>query len=286
MDRLQKNCVIASASLHGLLASAFLFGSAFLSPSSKTLNLDVLTVIPATLVDAPFSNPGGNPKVTQPPAVAPQARPEPPAPAPEPEREPAVKPQPPAPKDRTPPKLADEPEIAKPTTGKHRPVVNPERVTRKPDPRSQSKATDSAADARARAKAAADANRRARLALRGALDSISDVASSSTSVEIPGPGGEAYANYAQVVKSIYTAAWIVPTSAKDDATAIVKVVIAMDGTVISADIIRSSGDALVDSSVRRALDRVPSVAPFPAGSKDSKREFTLSFTPKNKRQLG
>jgi colicin import membrane protein len=283
MDRLQKKCVIASASLHGLLAGALLFGSAFLAPSRKAPDLDVLTVIPATLVDASVSNPGGDPKATQPPPRAPLVKPEPPAPATKPEPKPEVVTKPPAPavEKPAPVKPADEPDFTKPAPGKRLPNVSTDLVKRKPVTANTS--TDSDAGERAQAKAARDAQRKA---LAGALASISGVASSSTSVEIPGPGGQAFANYAQAVKSVYTQAWVVPADVDDDqATTKASVTIRRDGTVADARIIRPSGNAAVDASVQRTLERVTFVAPFPEGAKEDKRTFTISFNLKAKRQL-
>lgn len=166
--------------------------------------------------------------------------------------------------------------------------MNTKLTVRKPTARTATATSnsdsDSDAEERAQAKAAADARRRA---VRGALANIGNVASSSTSVEIPGPGGEAYASYKQVVKSKYTLAWIEPRDVQDDsATVIASVTIRRDGTVEDARIVRSSGNALVDASVRRTLEAVTFVAPFPTGAKDDKRVFTINFDLKAKRQLG
>jgi hypothetical protein len=51
--------------------------------------------------------------------------------------------------------------------------------------------------------------------------------------------------------------------------------------VLSAKIIRKTGDAALDRSVQRALDHVKTIGKsFPSGSKDSQRTFTLDFTPR------
>ena len=53
-----------------------------------------------------------------------------------------------------------------------------------------------------------------------------------------------------------------------------------NGRVLSARIIRRTGDAALDKSVQRALDKVRSVGKsFPSSSRDTKRTFTLDFTP-------
>jgi len=284
MDRLQKKCVLASASLHGLLASALLFGSAFLAPPGRSPDLDVLTVIPDILTDAPVSNPSGIPNVKQPPQLPPPAIVQPPPPAQQPKQESVVKPPEPIREKPLPQKMSEEPDPTKPSTGKHV-TVNPKMVVRNSDSRAKN-SSDEISDAaeRAQAKAAADARR---VAVARALAGVGNVASSSTTVEIPGPGGQAFANYAQVVKSVYTQAWVVPTDVDDDqATTKASVTIRRNGTVLAFKIISPSGNASVDASVQRTLERVTFVAPFPEGAKEDQRTFTISFNLKAKRQLG
>ena len=64
------------------------------------------------------------------------------------------------------------------------------------------------------------------------------------------------------------------------------VTIASDGTVISSHIKEYSGDASVDESVRRTLERVQFIEPFPAGSTDKQRSYIINFNLKAKRLLG
>ena len=66
----------------------------------------------------------------------------------------------------------------------------------------------------------------------------------------------------------------------------VSVTIASDGTVISARIITPSGDASVDASVQRTLDRVTYIAPFPEGATEKERTYIINFNLKAKRRLG
>jgi TonB family protein len=63
------------------------------------------------------------------------------------------------------------------------------------------------------------------------------------------------------------------------------VTIASDGTVISARIIDSSGDAALDASVQKTLERVTFIAPFPEGTTDKQRTYTISFNPQIKQML-
>ena len=62
--------------------------------------------------------------------------------------------------------------------------------------------------------------------------------------------------------------------------------IGRDGSVISSRILNPSGDSRVDNSVRRTLDRVTFVAPFPDGAKEKDRTFIINFNLKAKRLLG
>ena len=62
--------------------------------------------------------------------------------------------------------------------------------------------------------------------------------------------------------------------------------IAQDGSGSVGDIIQPSGDAQVDDSVRRTLDRVTFIAPFPEGAKENQRTYIINFNLKAKRLLG
>ncbi len=121
------------------------------------------------------------------------------------------------------------------------------------------------------------------------LRSLRDDIAPGTSLEAlgPGGGGEVYASYDQVVRSIYWHAWTPPEeTASDDAITKATVTIASDGTVLSARITQPSGDASVDRSVQRTLDRVTFIAPFPEGAKDKQRTYTINFNLKAKRLTG
>ena len=71
----------------------------------------------------------------------------------------------------------------------------------------------------------------------------------------------------------------------DNANTKVSVTIANDGTVISARIITPSGDAGLDASVQRTLERVRFIAPFPEGATEKERTYIINFNPKVKRML-
>jgi len=139
----------------------------------------------------------------------------------------------------------------------------------------------------AQAREAAAARKRAAQELARTGERLREGFSQGTKVEISGPGGAAYANYAEFVKSVYEDAWVVTDELMDDeSTAKVSVTIAKNGRVVAARIERHSGNSVLDKSVQRALDKVRFVAPFPEGAIDEQRTFLINFNLKAKRLLG
>ena len=293
MNRLQKKCLIATAGFHLLLVLVILFGAAFFTSHEKPDETTLLTVIPANLINAAFNS---GVKAVQPPAPTPpqpvQQPPQPPQPKPEP-----VKPPDPEPVKPAPTFVERVTKIFTPDPPKPVPVDNTEpapkpkahvvKVDLKKVTHTAPKVTDtSEADAREAAKEAKAAARRAKL-IAAAARAIEDNASSATTVEMPGTGSVSYANYASVVKSVYERAWRTPNDASnDDANTRVSVTIGSDGTVISSRILDPSGDSAVDASVRRTLDNVNFIAPFPDGAKEKEKTFIINFNLKAKRMLG
>ncbi|MGO8925655.1 MAG: TonB family protein [Limisphaerales bacterium] len=294
MDRLQQKCFVASAGLHLLLAVILVIGPAFLASKSKSDNSPILDVIPGKLIDAAFSG-GGNPNA-KPPPPAPLAPPAPQVaqPAPQPERVKA--PEPVKVREPEPPqKPVEEVRPAKPdpnsleTSTDHKrkkPEVSTTPITRKQDIGKSVKTPSTTPSTDNEERRYADARRRAADLIGATARSLRDDVSPGTTLEPfgPGGGGEVYAPYDDAVKSIYWHAWIPPEDTASDA-AITKatVTIASDGTVLSARIITPSGDASVDKSVQRALDRVTFIAPFPEGAKDKERTYTIKFDLKARR---
>lgn len=291
MSRLQKKCLIATTGFHLLLVLIVVFGSAFFVSHSKPDESQILTVIPTTLIDAAFNSGVQNaqpppPSPVQPPQPV-QPAPQPPQPKPDPQPEPPkqtlmekvqeiFKPEPPKPDDLNPVEPADKP--TKPTPKK--PQISLVPVVRK-----VSKPTTDTSEADAQREAQRVRDQRAK-AFRSALNNIKDNASSATTVEMRGEGSVSYANYALAVKSIYDQAWTPPENmAIDDANTKVSVTISRNGNVVSSRIISRSGDARVDASVQRALDRVNFVAPFPDGATEAQRTFIINFNPQARRSL-
>jgi colicin import membrane protein len=306
MSRLEKKCYIVSTVLHGLLVAIFLFGSAFLSPQRKTdLDLKPLTMVPAKLVDG-LSGGGGNPTIrpaedkekgqtlTQPPL-------EPPVEPPKVEQTPQLpKPVPEKAETKPTPAKTEEVKLTKPSAkalaqpkddAKRTPEKQPHVDLTRVVPRSSTSAKD-------KAKADADAKERVaaaeRAAKQRALATLKDATSrlkgfeSGTVVEVGGPGGEAYADYGQFVRTVYDEAWLVSDEVSDDnSVAEVRITIARNGDVVSRRISKPSGNRALDRSVQRALDKVKTIGrPFPEGAKESERTFTIEFNLKAKRAFG
>lgn len=287
MDRLQKKCFIASAGFHLLLASILLVGPAFLSSSPKSDSTPILDVIPAKVIDAAM-NGGGNPNAKPPPPM-PETKPQPPAPQPQPEVRPPPEPVRETLRETKPEKLdkvdADSLEASTEKT-KKLPKISLTPITRK----TTSRKTTSEAVADAQQQRAAEQRRRAAAAIGSLAQNLRDDMSGAVSIDSnvgPGGGGEAYASYDQVVRSIYYHAWVAPDdTASDDAIVKAEVTIARDGNVLSHRILRASGDAGVDRSIQRTLERVTFVHAFPEGAKEKERTYTINFNLKAKRLSG
>jgi TonB family protein len=274
MNRLQKKCAIMTAGFHLLLLVILIVGPGFFAPKQKADDLQILDVIPPNLIDAAFNRGVRN---AQPPPPAPVVTPPQPA---QPAPQPVVTPP-------APPKV-EMPEPVKPVvkapTQEPKPVekpkiqINTELVTRTA-PKNSPK-TSPRDDSQEKARALA-------LAARSAARALKNNFTPATTVDMPGNSSVAYANYAAVVKSVYEQAWVPPDDAQnDDANVKVTVTIARDGTVISSRVLTPSGDAGVDASVQRTLDRVTFIAPFPEGATEKERTYTINFNLKAKRLLG
>ena len=282
MNRLQKKCVIATAGIHLLLLLVLLFGSAFFSPRPKPDETQLLDVIPSTTVDVALNSGVRNPTPPAPapePVIVPPPQPVPPTPAVQPV------PQPPEPK----PVVTPPPTIPERLANFFKPEpkpVKPAPETPEPKPHQIQVNTQLVARVAPKVSATPDNSQQTARLLNNTIKNLRNNLSSPTEVTLRGDSTVAYANYDSVVKSIYDRAWTLPDSiANDDENVKVIVTIASDGTVISAHIIERAGDAPVDNSVQRTLDRVTFIAPFPDGATDKERSYTINFNPKAKRTL-
>jgi TonB family protein len=306
MKPLQRKFLMVSALLHGLLLVLLIVGSAFAPKRPTQLNdLPVLHVIPAELLDLPVSG-GGEP----PPAVTEaQVEPEPVAPVVQRVEPPVVEREQskPVEKPKEQPKPVEKP---KPTVKpkpveKPKPAEKPKEVV-KPKPKEIKVSTalktqkqDVAREARDRAAEAArrqqqEAARALESRLARASQRIQAGASSSTKIDIPGPGGggAAFANWNQAVLSIYDRYWVPPSELKDDrATVVVEVEVNHDGKVLRDRVVSGSGIASLDNSVKAALDVVRRVGlpKFPAQARaagELQRTVRINFNLSSKLRLG
>lgn len=308
MTRLERKCFVASASAHGALALLLLIAPAiWVSRHPEEITLPVLTFLPTRLVDGATGG-GGNPNVKEMPAPAPPAPPqpltlappEPVAPKVEPAAELPAKAEPKPPKAET--KRAEtesSPPKARNKKGGEPVVVDKKSKTEETDDNGETKpgkkhtvelsfvrdksasSSDGESDARARADATARAARAAQAAfssrLNSVLGAIGQGMSSGTSIEVPGPGGEAFADYAQFVETFYKNAWAEPADVANNRSVVTAtVVILRSGRVSSFQVTRRSRDPALDASVDR-LKKLDFVAPFPEGAKDEKRTFKINF---------
>lgn len=138
------------------------------------------------------------------------------------------------------------------------------------------------AAANARAQTAADAKAKAALlaAQRGSSNSSGSGGSSSGN----GSGSDSVADMGwynnAVLGPAFFSAWNQPAGPDytgQNFSASVRITVRKDGRVIKAEIIRSSGNAAVDASVRAALNRVTQLAPLPREYRQPTYSETINF---------
>ena len=275
MSRFYKKCFLASGGMHVLLALILVVCPAFLASNPKVSDVQPITFIPDILNDANFAG-GGRPDADRPAARTPT----PPAPAP-----PAPQPKPKVKEVALPEIDNDSLEIAKdkkPTKRKLEISTTP--VVR--NPKAKAHTEDTATEDRQAREREATKNR----LMAGFDRTLGDIktgtgqAAKFEGSRGPGGGGPSYAGYAAWVLTVFDNAWVAPEdTTSSDATAEVSVTIANDGTVIAKRIVKHSGDAAVDASVQRALDRVTTIGrPFPESMKDKERTYRIPFNMKTK----
>ena len=312
---------MASSTTHGLLLGLLLFGSAFVGANHKKeddlLDKPVLRFIPANaIINDHITDGGGNPKAdpNKIPAVLPPPPPHTPptfvqpspiarvAPAPAPVKPAPVKPAPmkiqPVEEDK------EEPIDLKglePVANPHKIKVNTQFTKRTNDEVvKKRKAEQEAAEQEEREAREAQAKYERQVQaynhyhhevvskLHNAVSGISSEKGSPNVVEVFGPGGQAYVSYGDYVKKVYESAWNPPDEANEESSLVkVRVTIARDGAVLSAQIVTPSNNPLMDRSVQRTLNTVRDIGQsFPPGTKDPKRTFIFRFDVRAKKGLG
>ena len=249
MSRLKRSCVVGSVVFHTLILAMLVLGPMLLAKREEKVR--VIDLVPSAVID----------KLLAPATPATPAAPAPPKPKqPEPKKvqlKPKPKPVPPKPKPKkiTPkPKPKPKPKIR----------VNLNSNVRKPDAQK-----DTAKRARQ-----AEAKRQT------ALNKLQAKLSGRTSVNVP-IGRYASANYESLIRKKYMDATIHPGAIGGDPVVKVRLVIARNGTVLSARVTGKSGVASWDRSVQKVLDRVKFIKPFPEAMKGSQQTFSLNFNSRN-----
>lgn len=264
MNRTQKKCLIVSSGLHLLLGLTLIFGPGFL-PGSNPKTVTPIDFIPSKIIEGAMAG-GGNPNANPPPPAPPDTKP------PTPLAPPAPPVRTEQPKETPPPEAKRNDSVPEPASKPRKPAidVNTTLVKRNSTDRTTAKPSSNSRDLER--KRLADQFGRAAAGLKNNI-------APTTSLELKGPGGggETYAGVEQAILSIYDHAWESPEGMdSSEAVVEVSVTIEADGSVSSARITKSSGDAHVDRSVQRALDHVSSIPGW-----DGKRR-TVEFSFKSR----
>lgn len=289
LDRTQKRCLIGSLLVHLLLIGILVLGPAFIPARQRIPDtFELIEFIPLRTTDRMDAG-GGEPDAAPVKPVAPA----PPAPLPQQPR-PPVPPQTEtqlAPPQQQPPRAVTGPEpVTEPVQPKKRiPQISTNLVTRTlprtPVRNSQQPRTQTEDELLAR-DAATIASRLRRVLDRGPAGTSLREGSRSGPAG-PGGGGLSYANFDTAVRSIYYNAWHPPAAiSNENAVTRAEVVVARDGTVISARIVSPSGEPAMDASVRQVLERVKHLVPLPEESTETQRTLRIVFDLKAKRESG
>jgi TonB family protein len=258
MNRLQRECLVASAGFHLLLVFLLLIGSAFRAPDGKRGD----PAPPIQLVTAPQSELAATaalpPRNGMQPGVMPGAVGEIKQPI-------TARNLPESISDRRPTKLQISTNV----------VIRNLAATAtasRPAPRSQPVAGDPRVEQVDRV-------------LAGILSGLSPATPIDTNI---GSGRDDQARaYEQLVKEAYTRSWIPLESEVTDEETVTKVTVTIgsEGKVLSRRVIKSSGVAAMDKSVQRALEQVKFIEPFEPGAREKERTYTINFDLRAKRLL-
>ena len=252
MSRLKRSCVVGSVVFHALILAMLVLGPMLLAKREEKVR--VIDLVPSAVIE----------KLLAPAAPAAPAPPAPPAP--------------PKPKQPEPKKVQPKPK-PKPVP----PKPKPEKITPKPKPKPKPKIRVNLNSNVRKPDAQKDAAKRARQAeakRQTVLNKLQAKLSGRTSVNVP-IGRYASANYESLIRKKYMDATIHPGAIGGDPVVKVRLVIARNGTVLSARVTGKSGVASWDRSVQKVLDRVKFIKPFPEAMKGSQQTFSLNFNSRN-----
>jgi TonB family protein len=305
MTRLEKKCLLASTGAHATLALLLFLGPLIWVSKRQNIALPPLLLVPTRIIDGVIAS-GGNPNATAPPAP-PAPAPSRPATAP-----PVIAPPKPAiapPKPDTKPIRAEVEAPSNPSSHQVRDALPDKRLSRTEEPddsastkparhkiqvsferetatsqkSSSSPSSSSASDSRSRAEARAVQTFQSKI--NGVVGAISQGVAGGTAIEVPGPGGEVYADYGQYLILAYRRAWTPPDDLTDElATVDVRIIVLREGTILKFRVVKKSGISALDRSVERLETAVRHVEPFPEGAVDPQRTFLLHFNLKSYRE--
>ena len=277
MTRLLKKCIFLSIGLHVLVAALLIAVAAFFITKPEKVAPTLSMIAPEVLDNllSPQSAPV-QPRVTPTPPQPPVQRnraPEPPTPRPPKKVAPVPTPTPPKPlpKKASPTKKTTPP---KSTPAKKRPPIKINASTKTVNGGGSTSRSPVPPPIRPSVNTEG---------LRKTVKNLRTQLSAGIKVNVSGANAAAFTSYAQYVVSVYQRTWepLIPKTLARSQVAVVSVTVDRTGKVLSARVVRKTGDAALDRSVQSALDRVRSIGkPFPSGSNDSKRTFTLDFTPR------
>ncbi len=275
MSRLLKKCIVLSVGLHVLVVALLIAAATFFITKPEKVQPTLSMIAPEILDN--ILKPNSTQIARTPPTPAVRRN---------------VVPQPPKRVEEAPPKTV---------TPKPVKITPPKKVTPKPTPRkvtlpdkakttqprriqiNTSTKTVGSRNPQQPAKSIPAKSKINSSALTQKVQNLRGQLSAGIKVNVSGANAAAFTSYAQYVVSVYRRTWepLLPKSLAKSRVAVVSVTVDRSGRVISARIVRKTGNTELDRSVQRALDRVKTIGKaFPSGSKESKRTFTLDFTPK------
>lgn len=275
MIRLLKKCFVLSVGLHLLVLAGLILWAMFKLAKDDKLPPQLTMIAPDVLEN--ILNP--QPAATRPVVQPPQVQPTPPQPRPKPQ----VQPRPPQPRPKpnihpTPPRPAPKPKAQTKTNPRPKPKQRPNiKISAKTQ---VNKGSNNARPNPVKTKPREPAVSNAQI---NNIKNMRNSYAAAIKVNMTGANRAAFANYASLVVTVYQRTWqpLIPKSVNRSRIAKVSVTVRRDGRVISSRIVRRTGNAALDRSVQRALDRVKTIGrPFPSGSSEAQRTFTLDFTPK------
>ncbi len=244
------------------------------------------------------------PEPPEPPPAPPEPEPEAPKPPPEPTSDlavPQATPPPATPKPETPKPATPKPATPKPTTPKPKPATPkpPKKTTPKaspkksasPKPASSPKPSPKVSPGAAAAspkpapkegEGHGDSTAAADKAGGGKGASVGEGKGKGTAGNGPGAGKPSdFGWYFSSLRDRYYAVWA-PPSVPDAGSLVVtlKLRVKRDGTVLGHELIKSSGNSLMDGSVLAAAEQVPKIDPLPPGlGKEDVVEIPINFKP-------